>query len=394
MRHALSLVLAAGFLVGSAGSAAALVDLAEKDRGQIQRLLTVYLADRANRVTQSSTLAVPNDPARLTSVTVSRLLGGRLAAEAAELDARRSRYLELGGAFKRAEVRVRDVLVNHLGVAAAAVTLLEQTRLHYRNPSSDQAPQHLDYTLSHRFSVVREHGAWVLDADSVNLPGGPLSPFTYVAQGRATPLSERLNTRAITDQSMKLWDRSTSAEPPTGQAKLGYDYTAMVNYARQWAYARNPQYPRFDNDCANFVSQALRAGGWEIALDPSSGYPARDPKNWYHYQSSAIHYWSRTWSISHELYFFARDESRRATPLRYFEELSIGDILQADWNNAEGQPAPDGRLDHTMMVSRKEGTSPNQILLTYHTEDRFDHPLSLVLAAAPLSRANYYGLRT
>ncbi|MFE4194736.1 amidase domain-containing protein [Paenarthrobacter sp. NPDC056912] len=42
----------------------------------------------------------------------------------------------------------------------------------------------------------------------------------------------------------------------------GYDYGAMTSYARSWAYGRNPIFRQFGNDCQNFVSQSLHAGGW------------------------------------------------------------------------------------------------------------------------------------
>ncbi|WP_426004861.1 amidase domain-containing protein [Paenarthrobacter sp. NyZ202] len=37
----------------------------------------------------------------------------------------------------------------------------------------------------------------------------------------------------------------------------------MVNYARYWAFGRNGAYRQFGNDCQNFVSQSLNAGGWQ-----------------------------------------------------------------------------------------------------------------------------------
>ncbi|MEV7606770.1 amidase domain-containing protein [Paenarthrobacter sp. NPDC089322] len=42
----------------------------------------------------------------------------------------------------------------------------------------------------------------------------------------------------------------------------GYNYGAMTSYATSWAYGRNSAYRQFGNDCQNFVSQSLRAGGW------------------------------------------------------------------------------------------------------------------------------------
>ena len=44
---------------------------------------------------------------------------------------------------------------------------------------------------------------------------------------------------------------------------FAYDGNSAANYAWQWAYSYNPQYPEPANgeDCTNFVSQCIRAGG-------------------------------------------------------------------------------------------------------------------------------------
>lgn len=39
---------------------------------------------------------------------------------------------------------------------------------------------------------------------------------------------------------------------------MEYDRTAVVEYARKWAFSRNPQYYNFDavgGDCTSFASQ-------------------------------------------------------------------------------------------------------------------------------------------
>lgn len=44
---------------------------------------------------------------------------------------------------------------------------------------------------------------------------------------------------------------------------MRYNREKAVEYARRWAYDRNPQYYNFDpigGDCTNFVSQCLFAG--------------------------------------------------------------------------------------------------------------------------------------
>ena len=54
---------------------------------------------------------------------------------------------------------------------------------------------------------------------------------------------------------------------------ISYNPTAAVNYARTWAYSRNPKYFDYSNmggDCANFVSQCLIAGGLSLSGCPGT----------------------------------------------------------------------------------------------------------------------------
>ena len=48
---------------------------------------------------------------------------------------------------------------------------------------------------------------------------------------------------------------------------MPFDREAAAAYARKWATGTNPNYPRFDNDCTNFVSQVMLAGGWPMLGD-------------------------------------------------------------------------------------------------------------------------------
>jgi len=47
----------------------------------------------------------------------------------------------------------------------------------------------------------------------------------------------------------------------------GYDVEAAVAYAMDYAHSHNPEYPVFENNCTNFVSQCLVAGGISMQSD-------------------------------------------------------------------------------------------------------------------------------
>ncbi len=47
----------------------------------------------------------------------------------------------------------------------------------------------------------------------------------------------------------------------------GYDAEAAIAYAMDYALSHNPEYPLFENNCTNFVSQCLVAGGIQMSGD-------------------------------------------------------------------------------------------------------------------------------
>ena len=54
-----------------------------------------------------------------------------------------------------------------------------------------------------------------------------------------------------------------------------YDRVAAVEYARKWAFARNPAYydfTRIGGDCTNFASQCLFAGSGVMNYTPTFGW--------------------------------------------------------------------------------------------------------------------------
>lgn len=75
-----------------------------------------------------------------------------------------------------------------------------------------------------------------------------------------------------------------------------YNRGYAVNYADRWAHDRHPGYRYYyDNDCTNFISQVLRAGG----LPMIEGN--RDQNNiwqWWHAQDQFGMWNSRTWSAA------------------------------------------------------------------------------------------------
>ncbi len=80
---------------------------------------------------------------------------------------------------------------------------------------------------------------------------------------------------------------------------MNYDRNAAVRYALQYALSPNRAYVYYeDNDCSNFISQCLRAGG------AKNDYNRTHPW-WYDGRPSVC------WAVAHSLFWYIRTCSAR-----------------------------------------------------------------------------------
>ncbi|OLN21963.1 amidase [Domibacillus antri] len=128
-----------------------------------------------------------------------------------------------------------------------------------------------------------------------------------------------------------------------------YNREAAVDYAQQWWNSYNPGFPRFAVDCTNYISQCLLAGG-----APMRGYPNRG-KGWWIRGGT----WSYSWSVSHSLRWYLEGSTLglKAKKVSSPDLLMPGDIIFYDF-------AGDGRIDHSTIVTGKQG---NSLLVNAHT---------------------------
>ncbi|ANO02083.1 MULTISPECIES: amidase domain-containing protein [Mycobacteroides] len=71
-----------------------------------------------------------------------------------------------------------------------------------------------------------------------------------------------------------------------------------IEYADKWADGNNPDYKVYPEDCTNFVSQALRAGGFKDEGDGWDDWHHGDRDDWY-YNKDTFNRWnheSQTWN--------------------------------------------------------------------------------------------------
>lgn len=155
----------------------------------------------------------------------------------------------------------------------------------------------------------------------------------------------------------------------TMQTTVRYNRAAAVRYAfRHWNNP-NPAYGNFDNvgtggDCANFVSQCLRAGG----RPPDYRETSANMEWWYRrvgtdrFDAKGDDWWSCSWSIADLNFRYMRANGGQGLNLlrnpHLARTLRIGDTIYYDW---EG----DGVLNHSSIVTGH--TRAGQPLVTYRT---------------------------
>lgn len=249
----------------------------------------------------------------------------------------------------------------------ATLRLTEATSLFYPDARDDE-PKAEEYALDHTLTFTRgATGGWALAADLPDLGTGDVT--TYLAPPKAEKPAE-----GSEDEGGRP-ARSGTARPaqPANRDKptlaAGYDYWLMTDYANKYWKHANSDYRTYGNDCTNFVSQAVHAGGWRETS--GSIFNRKSNKKWFY----GSHTWttSYTWAGAENWYWFATKHSQRTKSLDNVWKLSGADVLQADWDR-------DNTIDHTMIVT---AANSQDVYLTYHTSNTHNRKLSNLLAKHP-----------
>ena len=119
-----------------------------------------------------------------------------------------------------------------------------------------------------------------------------------------------------------------------------YNREKAVNYAIQYALKPNPAYRYFplindsSGDCANFISQCLKAGGAPMSRNGENTW-------WYDNHGTLNEKddtWSVSWAVAHSLYWYLKI-NKSTWGLKGFEvtdldKLELGDVIfYENYNN-------------------------------------------------------------
>lgn len=126
-----------------------------------------------------------------------------------------------------------------------------------------------------------------------------------------------------------------------------YDVQKAVAYARTYAFENNPSYGQFENNCTNFVSQCLVAGGIDMEGEPEISEKTRwnisdRDTDWYSSseicKSDGLTHYSMSQTFVKTDAFFAYFTEKRGYELtlyqnnhegnkKCYEEMAAGDVL-------------------------------------------------------------------
>lgn len=194
--------------------------------------------------------------------------------------------------------------------------------------------------ISHRQRWVQESSGWKLAAAWE-------SDETHLAPSGRAEEAER--------------HRTSSSPERLQQASPGvqYDRLRALRYSELWWDGYNPAFPRFREDCTNFVSQCLLAGGIPMARRGSRA------EGWWIEPgtSMAAEKWSYSWTTTQALRSYVRGIG--AIPVRRIETLRIGDLIFYDW---EGR----SRFHHAAIVADFDETGAP--LVNAHTDASYHRP--------------------
>ncbi|MFI0234207.1 amidase domain-containing protein [Streptomyces sp. NPDC017086] len=378
MTAAAASVVAGVALVPNWSAGAAVTDDPTVDaatKATFQRLADAVFTDRTQALVDGAAKTETRRTAGFSGTV--RLSGGQDRQQRTALDElreRRGRLARLGETYRAGSTKVTLDATRVTG-RHAKVAVTETTTLTYDKAAAAGA-RTTGFQAHHELTFTAgRHGGWQLTGIRDTDDG-------YLAVNQvATPSVAKARTTAEDDGPPSAVRAATSWPAPANRKNFsatGYDYKAMVAYAQKYWKNYNPAYPDFNGqgaggDCTNFVSQALKAGGWKHA----PGY-TNDFHKWF--GNSDIQ--SDSFVGVNEFSWFALS-SKRATSLASVYQLDLGDVLQMDFNR-------DGSKDHSMIVTYRDSRGVPYV--SYHSTNTYNRSVASLVASYP--KAAFYAYRT
>ncbi|WP_141249064.1 amidase domain-containing protein [Paucisalibacillus globulus] len=159
------------------------------------------------------------------------------------------------------------------------------------------------------------------------------------------------------------------SKQPNSEIMATINVAAARAYATKYYKNYNTAYPRYSNDCTNFVSQILHAGGRKQVTVATTSTLVRDTKYWFIRKRAGDGVWTRSssWSLVEDLYsHLVRSHTvyTSSNKSNIVSQARPGDVIQFKKSGAD-------RYTHAMWVNNKVAKSSSKIdlLLAGHTND-------------------------
>lgn len=141
---------------------------------------------------------------------------------------------------------------------------------------------------------------------------------------------------------------------------MAYNRAQAVAYANRWWNSHNPAFAHFPkDDCTNYISQCLLAGGAPMSKlgDKTNGW-------WYRFGSNPS--WSYSWTMAHGLknYLGSAKSGLRGIKVNSPYELQLGDVICYDFDG-------DGHFQHNSIVVAHDPIGAP--LINTHTYSRYHY---------------------
>jgi hypothetical protein len=311
-------------------------------------------------------LAFEKDRARFMARGIGARWGGTIEQHASAVS-----VLDVAPASDGVRARIVDRVTSTWQPNGAAAST-RPAALTARQPAKYAAPPLREINslagIRHEVTLSRSSGGWRIQRDEHDewfLYGR--SPDLRPGAWAATQYGVRHDIDAP-----RMLSKSSVKPAPTGRAglarPLGYTFYYMdsVNYAHTYCFSYNGSYCNYNycgGDCANFVSQSLRAGGhW-------------DANGWGTYWgdccsgASGVQLGTYAWVNNEGLRNFVINQGRgNAAPDVTW--MGYADLINYDWNG-------DGIYDHVCLVTYPWVSASNPALITCHNNDLYDYPWDL-----------------
>ena len=168
--------------------------------------------------------------------------------------------------------------------------------------------------------------------------------------------------QSLTPTPTSILNSTPTILPTATLPSSGYDRVAAVNYADQWAHARNGNYPNYGsgcncNDCTNYISQVLNNGNYPLN---TGNWDVNSSFEWWY---KPVAWWyenSNTWSATDWFNIYVAQYKNEFDVNPPLSILEGGDFILLDLrDNDNPDDPPDGTPDHARAVIGYGNTSTN-----------------------------------